>query len=168
MTTGKFQADLDAFIDMGITHPMLEQLDRTMALQMLDLAIAHRSSPDFVWTDWRVKDQPHPLQSYTNDLLGLLWGYECHDGTLSKDETVLGLRITRDRISRELQASRPPEVILAEIKGHIRDYYYALDTREHGGVAQSKAFEAIQQAMGMVWNQGVEKKSREVQQESTQ
>ncbi|HDR9086277.1 TPA: hypothetical protein QDB10_002168 [Burkholderia vietnamiensis] len=38
----------------------------------------------------------------------------------------------------------------------IADYHYALDTREHGGVAQDKAFDAICEAMGMKWEQGKE------------
>jgi hypothetical protein len=35
----------------------------------------------------------------------------------------------------------------------VRSYYRALDNREHGGVAQDKAFTRIEQALGMSWSQ---------------
>ena len=46
--------------------------------------------------------------------------------------------------------------VLVEVETAIRDYYFALDSREHGGVAQDRAFRAIQEAMGMRWVQGEE------------
>lgn len=42
----------------------------------------------------------------------------------------------------------------------IRDYHYALDTRQHGGVAQGKAVGAIEEALGMPWKRGVELAAR--------
>lgn len=47
------------------------------------------------------------------------------------------------------------------IRRAIRDYHYALDTRQNGGIAQHKAFEAICQALGMHWVQGQEKTIRD-------
>ncbi|RQT26128.1 hypothetical protein DF037_20785 [Burkholderia contaminans] len=42
------------------------------------------------------------------------------------------------------------------IRKAIEDYHYALDTRRHGGVALSHAFDAICKAMGMQWERGKE------------
>ena len=46
------------------------------------------------------------------------------------------------------------EAALLAVRKAVRDYYAALDRREHGGVAQDKAFRAIEQALGMQWVQG--------------
>lgn len=43
---------------------------------------------------------------------------------------------------------------LAKIKRAIKKYYLALDNRQHGGVAQRKAFDEIQQLLGLCWVQG--------------
>lgn len=43
---------------------------------------------------------------------------------------------------------------LNSIKNAIRIYYRDLDTRQHGGVAQDKAFHKIQTILGMYWRQG--------------
>lgn len=45
---------------------------------------------------------------------------------------------------------------LEPIQQAIRDYHYALDTRQHGGVAQGKAVGAIEEALGMPWKRGEE------------
>ncbi|MFM0095608.1 hypothetical protein PQQ87_08345 [Paraburkholderia nemoris] len=50
---------------------------------------------------------------------------------------------------------------LEEIKQAVRDYHYALDTRQHGGIAQDRAFNAICKTLGMHWQQGAEKARRE-------
>ncbi|CUA97780.1 hypothetical protein [Comamonas thiooxydans] len=42
----------------------------------------------------------------------------------------------------------------------VRDYYFALDTRQHGGAAASKALDAIQKALGVNWVQGAEASAR--------
>jgi hypothetical protein len=55
-----------------------------------------------------------------------------------------------------LAARATPGQELTAVKDAIRDYHYALDTRQHGGVAQDRAFNAICQAMGMHWTQGAE------------
>jgi hypothetical protein len=54
-----------------------------------------------------------------------------------------------------------PPAPLDVIKDAIRDYHYALDTRQHGGVAQDRAFNAICKALDMHWQQGLEKARRE-------
>lgn len=43
---------------------------------------------------------------------------------------------------------------LLEVKKAVEKYYLALDRREHGGIAQDRAFNEIQQALGMHWQQG--------------
>ena len=43
---------------------------------------------------------------------------------------------------------------ITEIKAAINEYYLALDTRQHGGVAQNKAFDRIQEILGMNWERG--------------
>lgn len=45
---------------------------------------------------------------------------------------------------------------ITAIEQAIRDYHYALDMRQHGGVAQDRAVNAICNAMGMHWTQGAE------------
>ena len=50
---------------------------------------------------------------------------------------------------------------IASIQKAIRDYHYALDTRQHGGVAQDKALDSICRILDMHWIQGEEKKRRE-------
>lgn len=52
------------------------------------------------------------------------------------------------------------KLVLDRIRDVVKDYYLALDKREHGGVAQDKAFEAIQKELGMQWVQGQELSSR--------
>lgn len=42
----------------------------------------------------------------------------------------------------------------------IRDYHFALDSREHGGVAQDKAIKAIESALNLPWRQGEELERR--------
>lgn len=42
----------------------------------------------------------------------------------------------------------------------VRDYYFALDTHQHGGVAASTALDAIQKAFGLNWVQGAEASAR--------
>jgi hypothetical protein len=43
---------------------------------------------------------------------------------------------------------------LDEISEALHDYHYALDTRQHGGVAADAAISAIERALGMPWKQG--------------
>lgn len=49
---------------------------------------------------------------------------------------------------------------LEKVRAAIRDYHYALDTRQHGGVAQDRAFNAICVALNMSWRQGEEAAAR--------
>lgn len=49
-----------------------------------------------------------------------------------------------------------PPSALATIEQALRDYHYALDSRQHGGVAADRALNTIAQTMGMHWKQGEE------------
>lgn len=56
-----------------------------------------------------------------------------------------------------------PPSALATIQQTLRDYHFALDSRQHGGVAADQALSAISQAMGMRWKQGEEAAMRAAQ-----
>lgn len=49
---------------------------------------------------------------------------------------------------------------LSRIASAIRDYHYSLDMRKHGGLAESTAFNAVCETMGMHWQQGAEAEAR--------
>ncbi len=49
----------------------------------------------------------------------------------------------------------------------VRDYHYALDTRQHGGSAAWKALGTIQEALDMRWVQGAEVSRRAIDAAST-
>lgn len=49
---------------------------------------------------------------------------------------------------------------LAKIMQAIRDYHFALDNREHGGVAMARAWNAICDVLNMDWVQGAESAAR--------
>jgi uncharacterized protein (DUF2461 family) len=52
------------------------------------------------------------------------------------------------------------KVALKEVRQAIADYHFELDSRQHGGVAQNNAFNAICKAVGMYWREGEELKRR--------
>lgn len=56
--------------------------------------------------------------------------------------------------------SRYKTDVTPAIRQAITDYHYALDTRQHGGVAQDKALTAICNALDMQWQQGQEVERR--------
>jgi len=45
---------------------------------------------------------------------------------------------------------------LLRVEAAIRDYHYALDTHQHGGVAQDKAIKEIESALNLHWRLGEE------------
>lgn len=53
---------------------------------------------------------------------------------------------------------------LAPIRQAIADYHYALDTRQHEGMAIDRALEAIKTALAMPWVPGAEKARRDAPQ----
>lgn len=42
---------------------------------------------------------------------------------------------------------------MSKVRAAISEYYTALDKREHGGIASIRAFDKIQNALGMHWEQ---------------
>jgi len=46
------------------------------------------------------------------------------------------------------------EAKLNAVAKAIENYYLALDRREHGGIAASKAFQRIEETLGMSWKRG--------------
>lgn len=53
---------------------------------------------------------------------------------------------------------------LAPIRQAISDYHYALDTRQHEGMAIDRALEAIKTSLAMPWVPGAEKARRDAPQ----
>lgn len=43
----------------------------------------------------------------------------------------------------------------------LRDYYYALDNRQHGGVAADRLTKDLGRALGMSWEPGAERERRQ-------
>jgi len=82
-------------------------------------------------------------------------GEEVLDTTPNGDEVA--------KLKAELAAAQADVARLQGVAQAIRDYHFALDTRQHGGVAQDKAFNAISQAMDMHWVQGAEAAARAAQ-----
>jgi hypothetical protein len=52
--------------------------------------------------------------------------------------------------------SRNDPTGIKRVEAAIRDYHFALDSREHGGVAQDKAIKAIESALNLHWRPGEE------------
>lgn len=66
-----------------------------------------------------------------------------------------------DEVAALLAAAPDQAEKLNTIEEAIRDYYLALDNREHGEIAQGRAFRRIEAVLGMCWRQGEEKRRRE-------
>lgn len=60
--------------------------------------------------------------------------------------------------AREMLTTEPPQLVA--IRQAIRDYHYALDTRQHGVVAADTALGKVSDALGMQWVQGKEAATR--------
>lgn len=71
----------------------------------------------------------------------------------------LGMQEEGDPIA-EVQNMLAASVTRDSVTQAVRDYYFALDTRQHGGVAASTALDAIQKALGLNWVQGAEASAR--------
>lgn len=66
------------------------------------------------------------------------------------------LAAARGEADIEERATRVSLATLHLIEQAIRDYHFALDNREHGGVAAGKAIDAIEELLGRPWRQGEE------------
>lgn len=72
---------------------------------------------------------------------------------------VLGMEEEGDPVT-EVQNLLAASVAQDAVMQAVRNYYFALDTRQHGGVAASTALDAIQKALGLNWVQGAEASAR--------
>ncbi len=63
-------------------------------------------------------------------------------------------------ISTTINDARELTAKYKAIEDAIRDYHYALDTRQHGAVAQDKAIKAIEGILSLPWRQGEELQRR--------
>jgi hypothetical protein len=61
----------------------------------------------------------------------------------------------------EIARLQAREAQINAVEGVVRDYHFALDTRQHGGIAAHKAIEAIMTALGMPWVAHAELRRRE-------
>lgn len=61
---------------------------------------------------------------------------------------------------RRLHALATGTSLINSVHQVIRDYHFALDTRQHGGVAADQALRAIEAALGTRWVQGHELAAR--------
>ena len=104
------------------------------------------------------------------------WGdvepYLCRSGSgEQKHRIVFHVHERAAHFAKELLAAAPTPAAqadsqledaarLAKITQAIRDYHFALDNREHGGVAMARAWNAICDVLNMDWVQGAESAAR--------
>lgn len=81
---------------------------------------------------------------------------ECGHGTQYHAGAPGVLAFARAALSLAGPSRRPQEDELNQVRQAIRDYHFALDTRQHGGLAANQALEAIQAALGFHWVAGQE------------
>lgn len=62
-------------------------------------------------------------------------------------------KLTQKLVAAMAEQQATQETIDA-VRAQVAGYYAALDRREHGGVAQSRAMHGIEAALGMNWVQG--------------
>ena len=89
------------------------------------------------------------------------YAVECypHRADIFKGETAYEFREQGDPKDAIFTAQQLQEAVaraLAPIQQAIRDYHYALDTRQHGDLALHNAYNEISQHLGMHWQQGKE------------
>lgn len=113
------------------------------------------------WEHMRAKWQKHfPLDNPDDiyDLklakdtvmMGDLPSYGSRIEHIGDGETLREFFIKNGMLSDE----KDPLSKLAAIRTAIKQYYAALNQREHGDIAQNKAFRAIENILGMRWEQG--------------
>lgn len=124
----------------------------------------------------------YPQGDRTKLTVSLVWDYERDEYDLASDECFVdqgeakdlarqlaaryGLRLDEDKFKTPAYLpldgdAQESDRLLARIRAEIRDYHHALDRREHGGLAQERALNAIQNILGMPWRQGDETARRE-------
>ena len=109
------------------------------------------------------EEDPEHLQAFYDRIMGIVGR---NPGAVNR--VVLGFHTIMNNGVVDPDAdclSLHPDIIKAKeiaaaTETAIRDYYFALDSREHGGVAQNKAFAAIEEALNLHWKQGEELERR--------
>jgi hypothetical protein len=96
---------------------------------------SHNAQARFREEDVVLMSEAHPIDDMA-DLVGRR-SYQQREEQFNRNMTAAGHRTDRE--------------ILRSIATAINDYYLALNNREHGGVAESNAFNKIQKEMGMYW-----------------
>ncbi|BCS54764.1 hypothetical protein [Geobacter sp. SVR] len=109
------------------------------------------------------EDDPEHHKVFYDRIMGMLGR---NPGTVNR--VVLGFHTLmhnnlvdpgKDHLALHPDLIRAKEV-LAATETAIRDYHFALDSREHGGVAQDKAIKTIEDALNLPWRQGEELERR--------
>lgn len=106
-------------------------------------------------------DQRQQLDAYYSLLDAM--GWESKRQHISPETWAADL--LRDATAYRAARATAPSVLedaarLAKIMQAIRDYHFALDNREHGGVAMARAWNAICDVLNMDWVQGAESAAR--------
>lgn len=126
------------------------------------------------WAWWNDRDMrtlvdAFPTAKQVGDFVGIEH-HALHDARHEAKQLAKALPLYSAGIEAELQALRKkvatyeardalgwlPPSALATIEQALRDYHFALDSRQHGGVAADQALNTIAQTMGMHWKQGEE------------
>lgn len=109
------------------------------------------------------EDDPEHLKAFYDRVMGIVNGAP---GAVNR--VVLGFHTVmhnnvvdpdKDYLSLHPDIIKAKEITSAT-ETAIRDYHFALDSREHGGVAQDKAIKAIESALNLHWRQGEELERR--------
>lgn len=87
--------------------------------------------------------------------------YTHGSGSVGCPKCAPGVAIVEAEFQKPIAEPQPSA--LATIEQALRDYHFALDSRQHAGVAADQAVIAISQAMGMRWKQGEEAARRAAQ-----
>ena len=109
------------------------------------------------------EEDPDHLKVFYDRIMGIIGR---HPGAVNR--VVLGFHTVMSNgvVDPDLDyLSLHPEIIRAKevsaaTETAIKDYHFALDSREHGGVAQDKAIKAIESALNLHWRQGEELERR--------
>lgn len=89
----------------------------------------------------------------SKELLGVENDPHNHLRELINVQRVCGSRGAGSRAGELAEAAANLLAETKKVRAAISEYYTALDKREHGGIAGIRAFDKIQEALGMSWEQ---------------
>lgn len=115
--------------------------------QFMELADAYANA---LVSGGNAEDKRAALLRYVRDQAELKAATTCTPAPIVPPETRHGMNAGTS--TDEVAAADP----LPAIRHAIANYHYALDTRQHGGVASGEAVHAISLALHMPWQQGAE------------